>query len=151
MSSLPACDWPASTPVFCARPPATRVPRLCALRRGFLGDCLLTRVRPRERACVPDLQVAFYDVCSPSLPGPGVPVRTPRRPCARLPKTSASPGPPRRQGTAKCHLDPLQSGERRTGGGGGGGQREGGDGELNERETKVKEGDAKTRRLRLIG
>ncbi|KAG7501939.1 hypothetical protein JOB18_010222 [Solea senegalensis] len=40
----------------------------------------------------------------------GVPVRTPRRPCASLPKTSASPGPPPRQGTAKCHLDPLQSG-----------------------------------------
>ncbi|XP_044201195.1 coiled-coil domain-containing protein 28A isoform X2 [Thunnus albacares] len=29
---------------------------------------------------------------------PGVPVRTPRRPCARLPKTSASPGPPRGKG-----------------------------------------------------
>ncbi|XP_044201204.1 coiled-coil domain-containing protein 28A isoform X6 [Thunnus albacares] len=28
----------------------------------------------------------------------GVPVRTPRRPCARLPKTSASPGPPRGKG-----------------------------------------------------
>ncbi|KAM7365667.1 hypothetical protein PAMP_016582 [Pampus punctatissimus] len=43
------------------------------------------------------------------------PIRTPRRPCARLPKTSASPGPPSSQWTAKCHLDPLQSGERRTG------------------------------------
>lgn len=41
---------------------------------------------------------AFYDVYSLSLPSPGVPVRTPRRPCARLPKTSASPGPPRGRG-----------------------------------------------------
>lgn len=41
---------------------------------------------------------AFYDVYFFSLPGPGVPVRTPRRPCARLPKTSASPGPPRGRG-----------------------------------------------------
>lgn len=41
---------------------------------------------------------ALYDVDSFSLPGPGVPVRTLRRPCARLPKTSASPGPPRGRG-----------------------------------------------------
>ena len=52
-------------------------------------------------SCAPDggcLFFFFYDVCFFSLPGPGAPVRTPRRPCACLPKTSASPGPPRGRG-----------------------------------------------------
>lgn len=37
---------------------------------------------------------AFCRMCSLSLPSPGVPVRTPRRLCACLPETAASPGAP---------------------------------------------------------
>lgn len=62
-----------------------------------LCNCLLMHVHP-ESVCVFLTAGAFYDVYSFSLPSPGVPVRTPRRPCARLPKTSASPGPPRGRG-----------------------------------------------------
>ncbi|KAK2917484.1 hypothetical protein Q8A73_004230 [Channa argus] len=47
------------------------------------------------------LQLALH-LHLPSLCGPPddqrVPIRTPRRPCASLPKTSASPGPPRGRG-----------------------------------------------------
>lgn len=48
--------------------------------------------------CVSLTGCAFCHVCSLSLPGPGVPIRTPRHLCACLPKTTASPGPPRGRG-----------------------------------------------------
>lgn len=86
---------------------------------------------------------AFYDVYFFSLPGPGVPVRTPRRPCARLPKTSASPGPPRGRGQPNVTWTlyrVVRGGQEeangRRGEGRGGRRRGGGDGELNEREVK---------------
>lgn len=82
---------------------------------------------------------AFYDVYSFSLPSPGVPVRTPRRPCACLPKTSASPGPPRGRGQPNVTWTlyrVVRGGQEEASGRGG---EEGGHGELNERETKVKE------------
>lgn len=92
---------------------------------------------PRERMCVSDCGCIFM-MCTFffSLPSPGVPVRTPRRPCARLPKTSASPGPPRGRGQPNVTwtLYRVVSGGQEEARG-----EEGGDGELNERGTKVKE------------
>lgn len=87
---------------------------------------------------------AFYDVYFFSLRRPGVPVRTPRLPCARLPKTSASPGPPRGRGQPNVTWTlyrVVRGGQEEAGGGRGGEEEEeGGRGLLKERGgAKVKE------------
>ena len=82
-----------------------------------------------ESVCVFLTAGAFYDVYSLSLPSPGVPVRTPRRPCARLPKTSASPGPPRGRGQPNVTWTlyrVVRGGQEEASGRGGGRRREGG-------------------------
>lgn len=83
------------------------------------------------RVCVSLTGCAFCHVCSLSLPGPGVPIRTPRRLCACLPKTTASPGPPggRGQPNVTWTLYREEDRKRRV--------EKDGDGGLN--ETKVKE------------
>lgn len=104
------------------------MPALARLRRR---DRLPVRVHP-ESQCVFPTAAAFYDVYSLSLPCPGVPVRTLRRPCACLPKTSASPGPPGGGGQPNVTWSLYRAAR--------GGQEEanegGGDGELN--GTKLK-------------
>ncbi|KAK2857008.1 hypothetical protein Q5P01_005743 [Channa striata] len=54
-------------------------------------DDLTARTKPRQHE--DHLQTATLTDCKTR-----VPIRTPRRPCACLPKTSASPGPPRGRG-----------------------------------------------------
>lgn len=125
VSSLRAFDWPVHE-CLCAHT-FTRVGVcLCSLVSACATVCLC--VCAPESLCVFLTAGAFYDVYSFSLPRPGVPVRTPRRPCACLPKTSASPGPPRGRGQPNVTwtLYRVVRGGR-------------GEGGLTERETKVKE------------
>lgn len=111
-----------------------------ALSPPFSCDCLLMHVHP-ESVCVFLTAGAFYDVYSLSLPSPGVPVRTPRRPCARLPKTSASPGPPRGRGQPNVTWTlyrVVRGGQEEASGRGGGRRRERG-GVCAKGRTEVKE------------
>lgn len=126
VSSLRVSGWPVCACHTC---------RCVCLRSALPRLSLLVHVHP-ESECVFVTAGEFYDVYSLSLPGPGVPVRTPRRPCARLPKTSASPGPPRGRGQPNVTWTLY----RVVRGGRGGrrkeerGRRRG----MNERETKVR-------------